>query len=177
MKFVGLLRGINVGGKNIIKMADLKLCFEQNGFRNVSTYIQSGNVIFEFAKISTQELEEKIEQALSKRFAYEARVLVRSAEEVQRVLRDVPVTWNTRDDLRCYIAFIKEPSTTKGILETIDTKDGIDFIQGGNGVIYMSTILSNVTKSSFSKLAGKKIYQAMTIRNYATTQKIAALLV
>ena len=61
MKYVSLLRGINVGGNNIIKMADLKECFNDMGFANVRTYIQSGNVLFT-ASESTKALERKIEK-------------------------------------------------------------------------------------------------------------------
>ncbi len=69
-----MLRGINVGGNNIIKMADLKACFERMGFSNVSTYIQSGNVIFESTKKDAARLEKKIETSLSEAFRYDSRV-------------------------------------------------------------------------------------------------------
>jgi len=67
-KFVALLRGINVGGKNVIKMADLAACFQAQGFANVRTYIQSGNVIFSATETDRSRLAGQIEQVLSSAF-------------------------------------------------------------------------------------------------------------
>lgn len=176
MKFVALLRGINVGGRNIIKMTDLKACFEENGFENVSTYIQSGNVIFSSPEKSTGELEDRIEKALSTTFKYDAKVLVRSSQQIQQILLKAPPTWKNGSDLRCYITFIKEPATPQAAMQEVELKEDIDFIEAGQGVLYMSTLFSGLSKSKFSKLIGKKIYRDMTMRNYATTQKIGALM-
>ena len=110
-KFVAFLRGINVGGKNIIKMADLKACFEKNNFQNISTFIQSGNVLFESDPKNIQELENTLEKILSKQFSYKSTILVRSESQINDVVENVPKNWKSRKDLRCYIAFIKEPIT------------------------------------------------------------------
>ena len=75
-QYLALLRGINVGGNNIIKMADLKACFESLGLTDVVTYIQSGNVIFKSAEKDKAKLTKMIEAGLSKRFNYEARLVV-----------------------------------------------------------------------------------------------------
>ena len=74
--YLALLRGINVGGSNIIKMAALKTCFEGMGFTNVATYIQSGNVLFASAEKNTGKLTRKIEKALSKQFSYKSLVVM-----------------------------------------------------------------------------------------------------
>jgi hypothetical protein len=76
VQHLALLRGINVGGGNLIRMADLKACFEGVGCANVSTYIASGNVVFRSAEKDAARLLGKIERALSARFAYEARAVV-----------------------------------------------------------------------------------------------------
>ena len=72
-RYIALLRGINVGGNNIIKMTDLKVVFEEIGFTAVSTYIQSGNVLFSTQEQNKQTIEAKIEEHLSKRFDYKSR--------------------------------------------------------------------------------------------------------
>jgi uncharacterized protein (DUF1697 family) len=77
-KYVTLLRGINVGGKNLIKMSELKACFETLGFEDVSTYIQSGNVLFSTTRSGQAKLTSLVEEALSKAFNYQSRVVVRS---------------------------------------------------------------------------------------------------
>jgi uncharacterized protein (DUF1697 family) len=173
-KYVVFLRGINVGGKNIIKMSDLKKAVENCGFRSVSTIIQSGNVIFEAGEENIQKISSGLEDALSKTFNYQSRVVMLSYQLLKRVLLEVPVEWKFRDDLRCYIAFIREPVTGEEVLHEVKLRKGIDSAKTGKGVLYMTTILSGITKSGFSKLIGTKIYKDITIRNYTTVKKIFA---
>jgi uncharacterized protein (DUF1697 family) len=75
--YIAFLRGINVGGNNIIKMDALRQAFMDMGFTEVATYIQSGNVVFVSNKTNCIRIEKQIERVLSVRFAYLARVLVR----------------------------------------------------------------------------------------------------
>ena len=75
-RYLALLRGINVGGKNLIKMADLKACLEGDGLEDVVTYIQSGNVVFSGG--SSLTLTDRIEDLLATTFGYEASVVLRS---------------------------------------------------------------------------------------------------
>src|ERR1051326_3690421 len=79
--FVALLRGVNVGGNNVISMRELKESFEEAGFTQVSTYINSGNVIFTTKKTDARKLERKLEQMLLKDFDLDAKVVVRSLSE------------------------------------------------------------------------------------------------
>ena len=176
MKYLALLRGINVGGNNVIKMAELRNAFERSGFTNVATYITSGNVIFESAETKAGMLTDVLEQALSQTFHFDARLVVKSHDQLKDIVSQVPSEWKHQHDLRCYIAFIKEPTTTQQVLNEIEIKEGIDFVQAGQHVVYLSTRLSGLTKSGFTKLVGKKIYKDMTIRNYSTTQKLLALM-
>jgi len=69
-RFPAILRGINVGGKNVIAKDDLRLCFENLGFTNVRTYIQSGKFLFRSEETSAKKLTEVIEAGLSDRFSY-----------------------------------------------------------------------------------------------------------
>lgn len=176
MKYVALLRGINVGGNTMIKMSDLKLAFEKSGFTNVMTYINSGNVIFESTEKNKEKLVEILETMLLQTFHSPIRVVVLSDKELAAVAAQIPETWKKENDLRCYIAFVKPPVTTKEIIKEIVPKEGIDFVDEGPGAVYLSTKLSGLTKSSFTKLASKKIYQDITIRNLNTTQKLLSLM-
>ena len=176
MKYVALLRGINVGGNNIIKMEQLKACFEAGGFEQVMTYIQSGNVLFASDKEDKAKLTSAIEVMVSQTFHYSARIVIRSHPEMQRVVSEAPNDWKHRTDLRCNIAFIKEPVTASEVSQEIHPKEGIDSVTIGEGVLYISTVLSGLTQSALVKLVSKKIYQDMTIRNYNTTQKLLALM-
>jgi uncharacterized protein (DUF1697 family) len=176
MKYVALLRGINVGGRNIIKMAALKLCLEQDGLRNVATLIQSGNVIFESDERNAGQLTKQIERALSKRFDHDARVVLRSHAQLGAVVAGAPSGWRTRTDLRRNIAFLRAPVTARHAFAQVDAEPRVDSVQAGRGVLYLSTLLSGSKKSRFPKLIGKSVYRHMTIRNYNTCQKLLALM-
>lgn len=84
-RYVALLRGINVGGKNLIKMTELKVCFENHGFENVATFIQSGNVLFSCGESGHAELTGRIEGALRGTFNYQASVVLRTHRQMQDV--------------------------------------------------------------------------------------------
>jgi uncharacterized protein (DUF1697 family) len=176
MKYVALLRGINVGGKNIIKMSDLKKTVEKCGFTNVSTYIQSGNVLFKSDNKNISKIVEKLEDSFLKDFAYNSCIVVKSYEQLQKIVSDVPPDWGKSNDLRCYIAFIGGSISIQDVMREIELKEGIDFIKAGEGVLYMSTLLSGLTRSRFTKLITKNVYKYITIRNYSTTRKILELL-
>jgi uncharacterized protein (DUF1697 family) len=173
-KDIAFLRGINVGGKNIIKMVDLKGAFERCGMENVSTFIQSGNVIFETEKKSIHEIVAVLEETLSKSFNYQSRIVVLSQSQLKRVVAESPLLWEKNVDARCYIAFVKEPFTPQDILKEITLKEGVDSVEIGKGVLYMTTLFSGITKSGFSKLIGTSVYKQITIRNYNTARKILA---
>ncbi len=176
MKYVALLRGINVGGQNLIKMAALKSCLEQQGFAGVKTLIASGNVVFETPEREAPKLRNQIETALSKTFGYDCRIVLRSASQLGRTLADAPKEWNKRKDLRCNIVFLREPLTADEASTHFKLAPGIDFMKAGRGVLYCSTLLSGVKQSRFTRIIGTPIYRQMTIRNYNTSRKIYALM-
>jgi uncharacterized protein (DUF1697 family) len=174
--YLALLRGVNVGGRNIIKMDRLKACFDESGFQQAATFIQSGNVVFGSGEKSVRALEKSIEMALSKTFNYPSTVVVRSLSQLRQTLAEVPPLWKKRGDLRCNIAFVKAPVTAAQVLQEIDARAGVDFVQPGKGVVYMATLLSDVKKSALPKLVTKKSYQDLTIRNYNSCQRLLALM-
>jgi uncharacterized protein (DUF1697 family) len=174
--YLALLRGVNVGGRNIIKMDRLKTCFDESGFQQAATFIQSGNVVFGSGEKSVRALEKNIEMALSKTFNYPSTVVVRSLSQLRQTLAEVPPLWKKRGDLRCNIAFVKAPVTAAQVFQEIDARAGVDFVQPGKGVVYMATLLSDVKKSTLPKLVTKKSYQDLTIRNYSSCQRLLALM-
>ncbi len=177
MKYIALLRGINVGGNSIIRMADLKTCLLKADFQNVETFIQSGNVIFDSPEREIQKLETRMEETIFKTFKFNTKVLIRSEEQLTRILKEVPKDWKERDDLRCYIVFVKAPTSVEEVKLQMAIKEGVDFVTTGDGVLYAGTLLSGLMQSGLKKLIGKKVYQDITIRNYSTIQKLAALLI
>jgi uncharacterized protein (DUF1697 family) len=175
-KFVALLRGINVGGNSIMRMSDLKACFEELEFEGVQTLLQSGNVIFETTSRSGSSLEPKIEKALDDKFGFGTTVMVRSGPEIKKVIAQMPADWSKPEGLRCYLAFTKRPLTPAKAIREIAVREGVDQIAVGPGVIYMTTQMKDLTKSAFNKLASQPLYKLLTIRNLNTTNKIARLL-
>ena len=176
-RFLALLRGINVGGNNIIKMADLKACFETMGFANVSTYIQSGNVIFSSEEVNTIALEEKIEKVLSETFNYQSRVVVVSQEQMKAVVEQTPEDFGLHPGTFRYdVVFLKQPLTSENAFDQIVARKEVDFVYAQNGVIYFSRTIANLSKSYLSKIIALPIYKSMTIRNWNTTSKLLVLM-
>ncbi len=176
MKYVALLRGINVGGNNSIKMSELKTHFEEFGLTNVTTYINSGNIIFEANEQDQQKLSEKLEKLIALKCNVSTKTLIKSENEIRQVIKQIPKEWETSNELRCYIAFLFDSLTTEDAVKEIELKENIDSLKVGHEVLYMTTLMSERTKSKFNKLASKKIYKEMTIRNLNTTKKILEIM-
>lgn len=177
-QYLALLRGINVGGKNIIRMADLKACFEANGFGNVATYIQSGNVLFTVPETDPASLIGKIEAALSNTFpAYKARIMLRSYEKLNQIARNAPQGFGSQPkEYRYDVLYLREPLTAREALEGIPIKPGVDEVSAGPGVLYFSRLIAKASQSHLTRIVSLPIYQEMTIRNWNTTCKILALM-
>jgi uncharacterized protein (DUF1697 family) len=173
---IALLRGINVGGKNIIKMNDLKVCFEEMEFVNVVTYIQSGNVLFESLEVNLDKLSLQIEKVLSERFAYNSRVVIISQKDLIQIVDKSPEGFGKfPDEYRYDIIFMIPPITAEEVFSKIKTKEGVDFVSVGNGVLYFSRLNAMSAQSQMSKMTGTAIYREMTIRNWNTTKKLCGL--
>lgn len=174
---LALLRGINVGGRNIIKMTDLKACFEAAGCTDVLTYIQSGNVIFRSAVGDPAELEGILEGALSDRFAYASRVVTRTRAQLAQAVAGAPPGFGAEPDTYRYdVIFLKSPKTAEEAMRSVSLKEGVDRADAGEGVLYFSRLASRAAQSRLTRLISLPIYQYMTIRNWNTTTKLLALM-
>ena len=171
--YVALLRGINVGGKNPIKMTELRACFEEQGFRDVSTYIQSGNVVFAAGATQVAELVHKIERMLAAGFDYEASVAVRSRTQMRAIVERAPAGFGADPSkYRSDVIFLKPPLTARAAMKGIRTREGVDQAYAGTGVLYFSRLTSRASQSQLSRIVGTPAYQSMTIRNWNTTTKL-----
>jgi uncharacterized protein (DUF1697 family) len=176
-KYLALLRGINVGGNNIIKMVDLKACFEKMGFLDVSTYIQSGNVLFSSPETSLTKLTERIEKTLSKQFSYQSTVVVVSHQELKDAVKKAPKGFGTQPTKYRYdVIFLKAPLTGKEAIKEIKLREGVDEAAFGKNVLYFRRTEENITKSYVSKIVALPMYKSMTIRNWNSTSKLLALM-
>ncbi len=175
--YAALLRGINVGGKNVISMAELRNRFELEGFSEVSTYIQSGNVIFRSTLSEAGSLTARIEEMLAAAFDYRARVALVSLPQMQAVVAEAPTGFGDRPDAHRYdTLFLMPPATTAAAMEVVLTRKGVDEVWAGNGVLYFSRLIARASQSYLGRLASMPIYQSMTIRNWNTTTKLLGMM-
>lgn len=176
-RYVALLRGINVGGINVIKMADLKRCFEQSGFDNVGTYIQSGNVLFSAADAGAKEVTSRIESLLSKRFGYESRVVVVSCTQLKQTVDLAPDGFGQHPDkFRYDVIFLRPPLRSADVIKQVPVRQGVDQVLAGRGVLYYSRLIAKATQSRLSRIVSLPVYTEMTIRNWNTTTKLLDLM-
>lgn len=177
-RYVALLRGINVGGNNIIPMADLRAAFEGLGLTDVVTYIQSGNVVFSSSQTSKASLTTKIEAGLSAAFGYDAKLVVLSADDMASVVEEAPRGFGTKPDRYRYdVLFVKPPLRPNAALADIPLAPGVDEAHAGAHAIYFRRAIADVTKSKLSRVTQRPVYASLTIRNWRTTTKLLALAV
>jgi uncharacterized protein (DUF1697 family) len=174
--YVALLRGINVGGKNLIKMPALKAAFEAEGFEDVATYIQSGNVLFT-APARTGALSGRIETMLAEAFDYVPTVVVRNRTQMRAIVEGAPKGFGAQPaKYRCDVIFLKEPLTAKAALQSVPTRPGVDEAHAGHGVLYFARLSARASQSRLSKIVSSPIYPSVTIRNWNTTTKLLSLM-
>ena len=175
-KFLALLRGINVGGRNIISKEDLKDCFEKLGYESVRTYIQSGNILFRSEITDTKELTATIEQGLSKRFNYDAQAVIISQRKYKSMLSKAHDNWGEDEDWKHNAMFLLSGTTPKKVLSQIaDPKVNIETVSHSTGIIFWSTLKKQQTKATVMKLAAHPVYKQMTVRNHNTCFKLLKL--
>jgi uncharacterized protein (DUF1697 family) len=174
--YVALLRGINVGGKNLIKMPALKASFEAGGFEDVATYIASGNVLFRAPGPGTA-LADRIERMLSTAFDYRASVVPRSHTQMRATVEGAPKGFGGNPKAYRYnVIFLKGPPTASAALNQVLTREGVDEVYAGRGVLYWSILTSRATQTRISRVASMPIYQSMTIRNWNTTTALLRMM-
>jgi uncharacterized protein (DUF1697 family) len=126
-RYVALLRGINVGGKNLIRMPALKATFEANGFENVSTYVQSGNVLFDASDTPALQLTKRIEKMLARAFEYVPTVVVRSRKQMRTIVDRAPKRFGSQPAKYRYdVFFLREPLTARAAMKHVQTNPAVD---------------------------------------------------
>ncbi len=175
MRYVALLRGINVGGKSKVEMAKLKKVFESLEFTNVLTYINSGNVLFETKKQSPSILISIIEKKLEAAFGFPIRTMVCTAEGLQKVAETIPSTWKNDSVQRTDVLFLWEKFDSKKTINLIVKREGVDVLRYVPGAIIWNLKRVNYNKSAMRKFIGTEVYKHMTARNVNTVRKLAKL--
>ena len=175
--YIALLRGINVGGHNKIKMADLHILFENEGFKNTTTYIQSGNVNFQSKLTSISKIEEIIKRAVSDTFNYNINVLVKTKNELISVFENNPFIKNNKVDLsKLHVTFLKKQPNIEQInnLESVSLTNYDEF-KIINKIMYVHCPISYAKTKLNNNVVEKKLATSCTSRNWRTITKLIEL--
>lgn len=170
MRYVALIRGINVGGNSIIPMAKLRAAFEDCGLKNVSTFIASGNVLFEASR------PPKLESPLSRMLGLPIRLTLRTHREMEAIVKHAPSGFGTQPDTFRYdVWFVIPPMTAVTVVGALQPKEGVDTVSAGDGVVYATRLIARASQSRLTRVVNTPIYASVTIRNWNTTRKLAEL--
>jgi uncharacterized protein (DUF1697 family) len=174
MKFVALLRGINVGKSVQVPMKDLKKLLEEVGLRNVETYLNSGNVLFD-SELDVAELTQVIFTTLERRFGKRIPVLVKNASEIIAIRDSIPVEWNSNEFEQTYVVYLFGDIAKPEILDELPIKRQYLEIKYAHSAIIWNIKKENYNRSQITKIAGHPVYSQMTTRNVNTARKLAEL--
>ncbi|MEO6655466.1 MAG: DUF1697 domain-containing protein [Pyrinomonadaceae bacterium] len=175
MRYVALLRGINVTGKNMIKMETLRATFESLGFENVKSYINSGNLAFDAPKTEDGKIASKIHDAIQKDFGFDISVMVRPMAEIEEIVAWNPFKGQFESHKDVHVFFLNDQLTEEQ--ETFLLEQGNEnekFAVFGRHVACLLKI--HLTDSAVGKgVIDKKLKVAATARNWRTVNMIAEL--
>jgi uncharacterized protein (DUF1697 family) len=172
MQYIILLRGVNAGGRNI-RMADVKACLEEAGFRAVKTVLQTGNVVLE-SSLSKDQVKARVGKALDAAFHYPASVLVLEPGELQEAVRRYPFS-SGDPSLHRYAVFTEKGSEKQLCRMAGALDDKLERISPGEGVVYWQVVKGHTLDSAFGKCIAKAAAQMfVTNRNLNTLEKILA---
>ena len=181
MQYVAFFRGINVGGRNTVKMSDLRQLFIGLGFQNAKTYIQSGNVIFS-SDMEQRLLMPMIERAFEEQFGFQSAVVIRSEAEIAHIIDAMPFgaaeieqAQNASPDVEHIYIYLSEGILdTESITKLCASYNGKDRLHMGNREVYLLCFQSIRDSKLATQLT--KLPQQLTARNLKTMKKIALLL-
>ncbi|MEV6302538.1 DUF1697 domain-containing protein [Actinoplanes sp. NPDC051861] len=173
-----LLRGINVGGKNKIPMAELRTWLEGLGFLDVSTFIASGNVVVTTDR-SADETAAQIEAALPKAFQLDSEIvkaLALTGEDLQGVVDNRPAGFGDQPDKYHSDAIFLIGVDSAEVMPIFNPREGVDRVWPGEGVVYSERLSAQRTKSRLNSIMTSPLYKSMTIRSWNTTVKLLEIL-
>jgi uncharacterized protein (DUF1697 family) len=175
-RYIALLRGINVGGNNIIDMKDLRSAFERKGFRNVRTYINSGNAIFD-SDLDVSDVKSACEETIAEGLGLSIPVGVMTADEMKDAVEHAPEWWGKDPGSKHNAVFVIPPFTAADIMaEMGETKPEYERADYYGKVLFWSAPTETFSRTRLTKIVHSKAhYNAITVRNANTTKKLAVM--
>jgi uncharacterized protein (DUF1697 family) len=173
--FIALLRGINVGGKTLIKMPELKSLLAEMGFEDVSTYIQSGNVVFKSSTADARTLAATIEERIAKTFGLRPTVLIRTPAELAEIADGNPFLGRETDLAKLHVVFLSGAPAAAAVEELDPKRSPPDefSVRGREIYLHLPSGMgrSKLTVDYFEKRLGVRA----TARNWKTLNKLIEL--
>jgi uncharacterized protein (DUF1697 family) len=172
MKYVTFLRGINVGGKNMIKMELLREMFSSLGFENVKSYINSGNIIFETVDTDDSVLSAKIADEITRTFSFNINVMTRRTSEIENLVKNNPFAGQFENDKDLHVFFLEEDLTDEKrelLLAQANENEMFAFTSRTIFCLLRISILDSIVGKGF---IDKKLKVSATARNWRTVNKI-----
>lgn len=181
MLAVALLRGINVGGKAKVAMPRLRESFEALDCGAVTTYINSGNVLFEApAAVRTEadlsRFADVVEPQLEGDFGFNITVVMRSHRRLRASVAKIPRHWANDGEHRADVIFLRPEVDRAAVLAELTLRPGVDEAVYGNGLVAWRVPRNLVTRSGLTAIVGTPLYRQVTVRNITTARKLVWLL-
>lgn len=176
-KYIALLRGVNVGGNNKLSMPALKAVWEEHGFVDVRTYINSGNIIFSSSDIDEESLMNQCKVLIAEKFGLNIPVSVVSEKSLTEALVHAPAWWNKDKEAKHNAIFVIPPASVEEIYEAVGKiNPEYETVSHYGRVIFWSAPLKTFSRTRWSKITGTSVYNYVTIRNANTANKLLTLI-
>jgi uncharacterized protein (DUF1697 family) len=173
--YIAMLRGINVNGQKMIRMTDLKTILTDFDLKNIRTYIQSGNLVFEYPEIDQKVLARLIEQKIWQHYKFEVPVIIRNRTELLKIVEKNPFLKRNEDINRLHVTFLDIEPQSDLVKKTNETERGSDeFEVIGKEVFLFCTNGYGNTKLN-NTFFEKKFKVKATTRNWKTVLRLGVI--
>jgi uncharacterized protein (DUF1697 family) len=174
MRYIALLRGINAGTLRRVDMGTLRQLFERLGYTQVSSYLNSGNILFEAGQ-NSEEIRRKVETSLSEELGFEIPTLIKSDLELRNIVNAIPTSWQNDSAQRTDVAFLFPEIDTEGVLADLPVRRDSIILWYVPGAVIWNLDRKNLNKSRLSNIISHPHYQLMTVRNLNTARYLAGV--
>jgi len=177
MKFISLLRGINVSGQKAIKMSDLKSLYQEIGFQNVVTYIQSGNVVFDAESTNSSSAKKKIQSAIESKYHFQVPVEIRTNHQISKIIEACPFDSIdlAENGTKVLLTFLSDSPLKKNIDELMKHVIGPDQLIINGKAVYLYCPNGYGKSKLSNNFLEKRLGVDATTRNWKTVQKLYEL--
>jgi uncharacterized protein (DUF1697 family) len=173
-RLIVLLRGINLGARNRISMPELRGALEDAGYDDVRTYLQSGNVVLT-STASAKKVARECERLVTKRFGLEIDVVVRTRNELAKVVERNPLGQVAKDPKRYQVSFLEAKPTAKTVRELEDVATAKERVVSIGRELYAWHPAGVARSKLWAQLGGKGLGVTATTRNWTTVTKLLEL--